>query len=113
MHAATHHHSSTKIYAFGEHQRQKHRLTRLYQKLSRCLETISGVTAYLEHSNDRACCVILEEDLTSLVEECEGFLVREFVPSRNMFQSFEARSICVMEEALNLLHKRCDLGDRL
>lgn len=79
-----------------------------YRLLSEAYEAVQGISLSAEsdinEANVRgAVAVIIEEDLRSLLEECEGFLLESGAPNPSGLSSFEARSLTVIEEVNSII----------
>ena len=78
------------------------RLSKLYQNLSLCYELLQVTHSQLATPREQAMAAVLEDDLHSLVEECEDYLIGGIELRRYDFESFECRSSTVMEEIQSL-----------
>ena len=74
------------------------KLAKLYQKLSKFYELLELSRHQLSLSAELAVVTILEEDLLSLLEECEEYIIGGEGLRRSQFEAFESRSFTVLEE---------------
>lgn len=75
------------------------RLNSLYGKLAAALEgTEDRLFLAGDSAQDRVCLTILEDDLVTLVEECENYLIGGYWPKKEELESFESRAFCILEE---------------
>jgi hypothetical protein len=87
--------------------RQSERIGRLYRKLSVSLDRVRNALESEEDLRRRVCLTVLDEDLSSLLEECEAsILCGEEMPSCTI-GSLESRSDTVIEE-MDLVLSRND-----
>ena len=77
-------------------------MARLYQKLSKFYELLEISRNRLGTSEELAIVTILEEDLISLLEECEEYIIGGQALRPAQFQAFESRSVTVLEEIQTL-----------
>jgi hypothetical protein len=82
---------------------QEQRIHCLYQNLSACFDKMQTVIEHLYSPKEIAVAAVLSEDLQSLVEECEEYLIGGCDMASPHIQSFESRSVTVLEE-LETLH---------
>ena len=75
----------------------------IYRNLSQSLELLEAKALCPEQTLQFATQIILEEDLRSLLEECEEYLFSGLAPESIPFQSFSSRSFTVLEEVNSLL----------
>lgn len=81
------------------------RLSLLYRNLSEYLEAVSLVAHSCPHPDGQALAVVLEEDLCSLCQECEEYLISGALERREAILSFESRSSTILEEVQQLLKR--------
>lgn len=74
------------------------KLAKLYHGLSKFYELLELSKNRLYSSEELAVVAILEEDLLSLLEECEEYLIGGQGLRQAQIQSFESRSFTVLEE---------------
>jgi hypothetical protein len=78
------------------------RLAKLYHKLSGFYDELEISRGRLCASNELAIAAVLEDDLLSLLEECEEYIIGGQGLRPSQLQSFESRSITVLEEIQTL-----------
>lgn len=78
------------------------RLSRLYQKLSKCYELLQTAHEHLDTPSEQAMAAVLEDDLQSLIEECEDYLIGGIELRHYDLESFQSRSATVVEELRTL-----------
>ena len=74
------------------------KLSKLYHGLSKFYELLELSKNRLYSAEELAIVAILEEDLLSLLEECEEYLIGGQGLRQAQIQSFESRSFTVLEE---------------
>ncbi len=84
------------------------RLRRIYPDLSSSYEKLQVVHDHLSSPKEIAVATILEDDLLSLIEECEDYLMRLADIRYEQVRSLESRTVTVLEElkALRCFSKR-------
>ena len=78
------------------------RVRQLYPDLSSSYEKLQVVHEHLLLPRDMAIAAVLEDDLLSLIEECEEYLISTGKLKDEQVESFESRSVTVLEEVKNL-----------
>ena len=78
------------------------RLRQIYPDLSSSYEKLQVVHDHLLSPRDIAVAAVLEDDLLSLIEECEEYLIACDQLKNEQVESFESRSVTVLEEVKNL-----------
>lgn len=74
-----------------------------YRILSEAYEAVQGISVSADEELSGAVAIIIEDDLRSLLEECEGFLIDRSGPNPSGLSSFEARSLTVIEEVNSII----------
>ena len=74
-----------------------------YRILSEAYEAVQGISESADEEMSGAVAIIIEDDLRSLLEECEGFLLDRSSPNPSGLSSFEARSLTVIDEVNSII----------
>ena len=86
-----------------ERNSMREHLVLCYRILSEAYEAVQGLSLSSEEDVSGAVAIIIEDDLRSLLEECEGFLIDRGDPQPSGLSSFEARSLTVIEEVNSII----------
>jgi glutamine phosphoribosylpyrophosphate amidotransferase len=78
-------------------------LNELHRRLCVCLEVVEEVLESLEEISGRVTLTILDDDLESLVEECEQYMLCPLVSGSEDHSSFMVRSATVIDEVREFL----------
>lgn len=78
-------------------------LSQAYHELSLRLEEVERRLTELEDPRLKICLTVLEEDLSSLLEECEDYLVIGTPEAKKQYLSFLSRSDTILEEVEKLV----------
>ena len=78
-------------------------LSGIYKNLTDFLCSLEYQQSSFEEVTEQAFCVILEDDLQSLLDECEGLLFTESAIEAHDLVAFESRSITVIDEVKQFL----------
>jgi hypothetical protein len=70
----------------------------LYKKLQDNAYQVAESLESQENSNDYLCLVVLEDDVSCLLEECSKMLRRDELPAPPKLVSFESRCMTVFDE---------------
>jgi hypothetical protein len=80
------------------------RLNHLYRQLSVCLDTVQEELIHkVEEESEKICLAIIEDDLESLLSECEDKMLGASTLPKNELDSIESRTECVVEELLRMI----------
>ena len=98
-------HAHDKVRRSNSTQSITDRLAEIYRALSDYLQAVELVPTYSGNPYLRALAIIIEEDLASLVGECEAMLGAADEIDRQRFDSFVSLAVTVIEEAEYLLNR--------
>ena len=87
----------------GEASATREHLVLCYRILSEAYEAVQGISESADEEMSGAVAIIIEDDLRSLLEECEGFLLDRIGPNASGLSSFEARSLTVIDEVNSII----------
>lgn len=81
-------------------------LAKLYRKLSLHLEVLQSMEDFFDYAEQRVFSAVLEEDLTSLLEECEECLLLSEPLEIHQYCDLKARGETVLEEVIEVVSRQ-------
>ncbi len=84
-------------------QRDHNSIREIHYKLAKCLELIDEAIPRCPNAQVCALAVVIDDDLSSLLDECEGLLIGAKNARQKDVCSFEVRALTILEEAQRLL----------